>query len=134
MQTDYEQIDPDLYMKEGDVFSPDPLRDDMALIVKTELGLVVIAGCAHRGIVNTIHWAQQLTGMELVRMVIGGTHLMRASEQQIELTIAQLKEVGVQRVGVSHCTGFPASVRMAQEFGNVFFLNNAGTRLALPYD
>lgn len=131
MQTDYEQIDPDLYVKEFDGFIPDALRDDMALVIKTRLGLVVIGGCAHRGIMNTIHRAQELTDMELVRMVVGGTHLMRASEQQIELTIAQLKEVGVQRLGVSHCTGFPASVRMAQEFGNLFFLNNVGTHLEL---
>ena len=131
MQNDYEHIDANLYARGKDGFAPDALADDMALVVKTDLGLVVIAGCAHRGIVNTLHQAQNLTGMELVHTVIGGTHLIRAPEEQIELTIAELSEMGLQRLGVSHCTGFRASVRLAEEFGNVFFINNAGTRLTV---
>ena len=47
-------------------------------------------------------------------------------------TIADLKEIGIQRVGVSHCTGFRASARLAREFEDMFFLNNAGTRITLP--
>jgi 7,8-dihydropterin-6-yl-methyl-4-(beta-D-ribofuranosyl)aminobenzene 5'-phosphate synthase len=46
--------------------------------------------------------------------------------------MADLKEMGIQKLGVSHCTGFRASARLAQEFENVFFLNNAGTRFTLP--
>jgi len=131
MLTDYEQIDPNLYVQGEGGFSPDPLADDRALVVKTELGLVVVAGCAHRGIINTLRHARELTGVELVNTVVGGTHLIRAQEEQIELTIAELKEMGIQRLGVSHCTGFRASVRLAEEFGDIFFLNNAGARFTL---
>jgi len=132
MVTGYEEIDSHLFVKEGDEFRPDPLADDLALIIDTEFGLVVILGCAHRGIINTLRHARNLTGKELVYAVIGGTHLIGASEERLEKTIADLKEMGVQRLGVSHCTGFPASARLAQEFGDIFFLNNAGTRLTLP--
>ena len=45
----------------------------------------------------------------------------------MELTMAALKEFGVQRLGVSHCTGMPAAVRLAQEFGPGFFFNNSGS-------
>ncbi len=95
-------------------------------------GLVVILGCAHRGIVNTLRHAQKLTGKKSVYAVIGGTHLFRASEERIEQTADDLKKMGVQRLGVSHCTGFRASAILARELEGAFFLNNAGTRLTLP--
>lgn len=130
MVTDYEKIDPNLYIKEGGDYRPEPLGDDQALFIKTEQGLVVLLGCAHRGIINTLRHAQKLTGMELIAAVVGGTHLFRASEMQLELTVAELKALGVQRLGVSHCTGMRAGARLAQEFGESFFFNNAGTQIA----
>jgi len=132
MVTDYEEIEPNLLVKEGASFKPDKLLDDQALIINTEPGLVVILGCAHRGIINTLYHAQQLTGVKTIHTVLGGCHLMDASEERIWLTIAALKELGVQRLGVSHCTGLPASAIMAQEFGDSFFFNNAGTSINLP--
>lgn len=131
MVTDYEEIEPYLVVKEGDDFKRDKLLDDQALIINTEPGLVVILGCAHRGIINTLYHAQQLTGVKTIDTVLGGCHLMDASEERVWLTIAALKELGVQRLGVSHCTGLPASAIMAQEFGDKFFFNNAGTILSL---
>jgi len=131
MVTDYEKIEPRLVVKEGNRFKPDKLRDDQALIINTETGLVVILGCAHRGIINTLYHAQQITGVKTIYAVLGGCHLMDASEERIWLTIAALKELGVQRLGVCHCTGLPASAIMAQEFGDGFFFNNAGTSINL---
>jgi len=132
MTTDYETIEPNLLVKEGDALKPDPLADDLALVVKTEQGLVIILGCGHRGIINTIRHAQRLTGEERVYTVVGGTHLAPASEERIDKTVAELKRIGVHRIGVSHCTGFRASVRLAQTFGDKFFLNNAGSEFTLP--
>ena len=131
MTTDYEAIDPGLCLKEEGQFHPDPLKDDQALFIKTEAGLVVVLGCAHRGIINTLRHAQKVAGMELIHTVIGGTHLFRASEAQLALTIAELKAMGVQRLGVSHCTGMTAAVKLAQEFSDNFFFNNAGTTITL---
>jgi len=131
MVTDYEEIEPYLLVKEGNRFKPDKLLDDQALIINTEPGLVVILGCAHRGIINTLYHARQLTGVKTIYTVLGGCHLMDATEERVWLTIAALKELGVQRLGVSHCTGLPASAIMAQEFGDRFFFNNAGTRISL---
>jgi len=131
LRSDYERIDANLYVLADGGFVPDPLRDDLALVVKSQVGLVVVAGCAHRGIINTVRWARELAQTEPVRVVVGGTHLIRASEEQTEMTIAELREMGIERLGVSHCTGFRASMRLAQEFRETFFLNNAGTRVAL---
>ena len=132
MVTDYEEIEDNLFVKENDVLLPDPLADDLALVIDTDFGLVVISGCAHHGIVNALKHAQKITGKELVYAAIGGTHLFRASKDRVDKTIADLKEMGIQRLGVSHCTGYRASAWLFQEFGNVFFPNNAGTRFTLP--
>jgi len=131
MNTEYETIDQFLKeMKEGELV-PDQLLDDRALFIKTDKGLVVILGCAHRGIINTLHHAQELTGEQRIEMVIGGCHLMNSSEERVWLTIAALKELGVHKIGVSHCTSLPAAAMMAHEFGEDFFFNNAGTRIEL---
>ena len=132
MVTDFEQVDERLYTKQPSGFVPDKLMDDKALVVTIDMGLVVILGCAHRGIVNTLYHAQKLTGLKQIHAVLGGCHLIRASRERVEKTVSALKEMGVQRLGVSHCTGMPASVVMAYEFGDKFFFNNAGTITRIP--
>jgi 7,8-dihydropterin-6-yl-methyl-4-(beta-D-ribofuranosyl)aminobenzene 5'-phosphate synthase len=131
MITEYEKIDPNLYVKEKGELKPDPLWDDQALFIKSEKGLVIILGCAHRGVINTIKHARKLTGVEPVYAVIGGTHLISASPQRMDLTIAELSSFGIQRLGVSHCTGLPASAILAHVFGKAFLFNNAGTCINL---
>ncbi len=132
MISGYEDIEENLFVKAGGLLQPDKLADDLALVINTDFGLIVILGCAHRGIINTLRHTQNITDNELVYAAIGGTHLFRASKERMEKTIADLKEVGIQRLGVSHCTGFHASAQLAREFGDIFFLNNAGSRLRLP--
>lgn len=131
MITEYEMIDPVLYVKENGELKPDPLWDDQALFIKSDKGLIILLGCGHRGVINTIRHAQKLTGIELIYAVIGGTHLISASPQQLDSTIAELLSLGIQRLGLSHCTGLPASAVLAQRFGEAFFFNNAGTRVNL---
>jgi len=132
MVTEFEEIESNLLIKESAGFQPDKLLDDQALIINTEVGLVVILGCAHRGIINTLYYAQQLTGAKKIHTVLGGCHLIDASEERVRLTIAALKGLDIQILGMSHCTGLPAACLMAQEFGDKFFFNNAGTTTSLP--
>jgi 7,8-dihydropterin-6-yl-methyl-4-(beta-D-ribofuranosyl)aminobenzene 5'-phosphate synthase len=79
--------------------------------------------------INTLYHAQKLTGRKEIRVVIGGCHLINASVERVYRTIAALKELDVQKVGVSHCTGLEASGIMAHELGGRFFYNNACTRI-----
>ncbi len=127
MITDYEETDPHLFIKEAGSWETDKLPDDLALIINTEPGLVVVLGCAHRGIINTLYHAQQLTGIKEINAVLGGSHLSGASEERVWQTMAALKELSVQRLGLCHCTGLPAAALIAQEFGDKFFFNNTGT-------
>ena len=131
MQTDFEKI-PDFFVikRDGEVL-PDTVPEDQAIIIKTVEGLAVITGCAHRGIINILHHAQKITGEDRIHTVIGGTHLLRTAGEDLDSTISELKSLGLQRLGVSHCTGDYQSVRLAHEFGEKFFLNKAGTSLVL---
>ena len=132
MVTDFETIAPILYVREDGEYQPDLVLDDLALIIKTGLGLVVILGCAHRGIINTLYQARQLTGIDKLHTVLGGAHLVGESEERVWATIAALKELDVQRLGLCHCTSLPAASLIAQEFGERFFFNVAGTTIELP--
>jgi len=132
MVTGFEQIDNALFVREGTGWQPDKVMDDQALIVNTEHGLVVILGCAHHGMVNTLYHARQLTGITEIYAVVGGSHLVNASEERLWQTIAALRELGVQMLGLCHCTDLPAASVLAQEFGETFFFNKAGTIIDLP--
>ncbi|MBN1855694.1 MAG: MBL fold metallo-hydrolase [Dehalococcoidia bacterium] len=127
--TDYETIDAMLLVKQGDEYVPDPLPDDLSVFIKTEKGLVVVLGCAHRGIINHLWRGLELTGLDRVYAVVGGTHLIAADDARIAETIRELKRLQVEVVAASHCTGFKAACALSQAFGDAFQLNNAGTRL-----
>jgi 7,8-dihydropterin-6-yl-methyl-4-(beta-D-ribofuranosyl)aminobenzene 5'-phosphate synthase len=126
MANDFESIDGNMFVKSGDAFTHDALADDQALAVKTDKGLVVVLGCAHRGVINTLSYLREITGVEKIHAVVGGTHLMQADQRRIEQTLAALDEFGVDQIGVSHCTGMPAAMALAAHFGDRFFFNFAG--------
>jgi 7,8-dihydropterin-6-yl-methyl-4-(beta-D-ribofuranosyl)aminobenzene 5'-phosphate synthase len=134
MISSYEEIDSGLFVKKTGELLPDELKDDLALVIDTEYGLVVILGCAHHGIVNTLKQAQKVTGEESIYAAIGGTHLLNAERPRWEKTAADLKKMGVQYLGASHCTGFKASAYLTEQFGDNFFMNNSGSRWTLPFN
>ncbi|MDY6965249.1 MAG: MBL fold metallo-hydrolase [Halobacteriota archaeon] len=126
-KNDFEKIDKNLYVQEGDDLRSDELLDDQALAIKTDKGLFIVLGCAHRGMINNIEQAKNITGEDRVYGVIGGTHLIAADKVQMDETVKALKKYDIQKIGVSHCTGPKASSRLADEFGEKFFYNNAGS-------
>jgi 7,8-dihydropterin-6-yl-methyl-4-(beta-D-ribofuranosyl)aminobenzene 5'-phosphate synthase len=131
MVTEYESIDPGLFIKQDSEFQADQVLDDQAVIIKTEQGLVIILGCAHRGMINTIYHAQKITGISEIQAVIGGSHLISASQECLWQSIAALKDLGVQKLGLCHCTDLPVISVLAQEFGEGFLFVKAGTRIDL---
>jgi len=131
VSVDYEQIDSTLHIKDAENYVPDRLADDLALIIKTEKGLIILLGCAHRGLINTILHAQKIAGVDQVYAVIGGTHLISANKTQMEETVKALRNFNIARLGVSHCTGLKSSAILAKEFGEAFFFNSAGTKTLL---
>ncbi|MGE5398520.1 MAG: MBL fold metallo-hydrolase [Chitinophagales bacterium] len=96
---------------------PDLMEDEQALIIDTDNGLVIISGCAHAGMINTLSYARQLTGKNKIRAWVGGTHLISASQERILKTIEMLRAYDVESIVVAHCTGFKPTAIMVQELG-----------------
>jgi 7,8-dihydropterin-6-yl-methyl-4-(beta-D-ribofuranosyl)aminobenzene 5'-phosphate synthase len=114
--TTFERGDRGLFAdREGDVV--DCLTDDQSLVIVTDKGLLLVLGCCHAGLINTIEAARQVTGVDAVYAVIGGTHLGFCDRDQLENSIIALRKIGVKKICAGHCTGFQASARLAREFG-----------------
>jgi len=118
--------------RDGKVVS-DPIADDQALVVHLKgKGLVIIAGCSHAGIINTILHAQKITGIQEVYAAMGGFHLSGPFfEKIIEETIAEFKKIGPKVLSPMHCTGWKAIHQIAQAFPDAFVLNSVGSVIAL---
>jgi len=110
---------------------PDRLLDDQALVLATGKGLVVVLGCAHAGVVNTLDYLAELFPGQAIHMVLGGMHLIRASQQRITQTIEAFRRHGVQRIGPAHCTGRDAVTRLWHELPENCFTCSTGTQITL---
>ena len=89
-------------------FEEDTLPEDQALVIDTTEGLVVVAGCGHSGIVNTMEYAREITGGKPILAVIGGFHMMSLTEEKVAWTGERMREFGVQHVIGAQCTGINA--------------------------
>jgi len=100
-------------------FIEDKMLDDQSLVIDVEgKGLVVVAGCAHAGIINTIKHAQKITENSRVYAVLGGFHLWNAENKRIQATVDELEKLDLEFVGPCHCTGKKAIKKIAETFGD----------------
>ena len=129
--TPFEKGTPYTFFKEDDKEIWDPILDDSALVMHLRgKGLIVLSGCAHSGIINTIHYATKVTGIQRVHAVIGGFHLTGpAFEPIIGETVEAVKDVAPRYVVPTHCTGRKAMQTFEREMPDAFVLNMSGTRL-----
>ncbi|MEM2939213.1 MAG: MBL fold metallo-hydrolase [Candidatus Bathyarchaeia archaeon] len=111
--TEFEKVK-GFYIIEDHDFKKDLLFDDQALILKIDDDLVMITGCGHSGIINTLQHGIKILDAEKIRAVIGGFHLMDASSETIENTIQELKKLEPEVVAPMHCTGFKAKKKIAE--------------------
>ena len=110
----------------------DDLVDDQTLICKTDRGLIVISGCCHSGIVNTLETAASLFPGVPVWAVVGGFHLLHADARRIRRSVDYLKSLDPQQVIAGHCTGFDALCSLRRAFGKRFQRLSVGDRFSLP--
>ncbi len=109
---------------------PDPFTDEQALVAQVEgRGLVVIGGCCHPGIVNIVTYAEKLTGVDKVALILGGFHLTAGGDELIHNTILGLREIGPDLIMAGHCTGFRALSRLAAAFPDNFMVSCVGTKV-----
>ena len=131
--TPFEKGFPGAKCRQGEAFIPDSFRDDQSLVIHVkDKGLVVISGCAHSGIINSIQQARQLTGTDEVFAVIGGFHLSGpAMAPAVAPTIEALKQISPSLVCPMHCSGFKAVSALSQALPDSFVLSSVGSRIIL---
>ncbi len=105
---------------------PDPIEDDQALWMSTSRGLVVVMGCGHAGLINTLRKARALSKEPRLHAVLGGFHLNAASPKRLERTITDLHELNPDLIIPCHCTGEAATAKLQQSFGARVVPGNVG--------
>lgn len=128
-RTSFEELE-DLYTIIAGQVVQDHERDDGAVILNFKEGLVIVTGCCHAGIVNTMNQAKKITGVDKIYAVIGGLHFQDASEEKVAKSIEALEAVDWAFAG--HCTGFDGMRRIANQKGHRFKAINTGTVIHIP--
>lgn len=95
----------------------DNVPEDSSIVIQTAQGLVVVSGCGHAGIVNTIEFAQKAVQQTSVHAAIGGFHLFAASDDTLAWTAGKLRDAKVAYFLGAHCTGIEAVFRLRQALG-----------------
>ena len=131
--TDFEKGMPGAQIEIDGKLGVDKIEDDQAIVIDlADCGLVVISGCAHSGIINSMLYAQKITGEEKVFGALGGFHLIGPNMKSlIESTVEELKKIAPKLIMPMHCTGRVAMQRLQSEFADRFVLSSVGTRLIL---
>jgi 7,8-dihydropterin-6-yl-methyl-4-(beta-D-ribofuranosyl)aminobenzene 5'-phosphate synthase len=111
---------------------PDPLLDDQAIFFRSGDGVVIVLGCSHAGVVNTIRRVGELTASAPLVAVMGGAHLLTASDRRLDETIAFLRQEPPGLIAFNHCTGEHAVRRLAAEFGAAFGSMHVGDQQVFP--
>lgn len=103
--------------------------DDQSLVIRSTKGLILLLGCCHAGIINTLEYAREQSGSDRIYAVIGGMHLGFCRDEQLDETVKALRRFGIRKLVGSHCTGFTAAVRLAREFPGAFQPGQVGFTL-----
>ena len=129
-KTELEDTGGDFYLH-PDCREPDPIIDDQAIYVDTRDGLVVILGCAHAGVINTLNRICEVTGRP-IHAVIGGTHLVNASSERIAWTIEELRARNIKLLAPGHCTGPTSTAALWTAFPKQISDCSVGTTWTFP--
>ena len=132
--TGYEKGSPNQVALIDGEWKPDPwIHDDQAIVMNVkDKGLVVLTGCGHAGVINTLKHAVALTGVDRIHAVIGGFHLTGPIfEPIIAPTVQALKEFNPSVIVPQHCTGWKATHLIAREFPDAFVPNSVGTTMVI---
>lgn len=127
----FERPDPNmtLHPAGGPAVCPDPVSDDLSLVVDSPKGLILVLGCAHAGMINIFNHVLQTFDRDRLYAVIGGTHLGFSQPAQFDETLKAIDRYGIERLGVSHCTGQEKAAILHARLGERFFFGCVGAEL-----
>lgn len=104
-------------MKSPDGLVEDTLPEDMSLVFVTDKGLVLLSGCGHAGIINTLEHARKVIQPAPIYAAIGGFHLFALNDEKLSWTAGKLREFGLKNFLGAHCTGIEAVYQIRQQAG-----------------
>ena len=116
------EVEPGVYST--GMISGDP--PEQSLAVETSKGIVLLVGCGHPGVVNIVKTVEKQRGADSIRLVLGGFHMLRQNEDEINSQIAELKQLNVHRVMPAHCSGDLAKRLFRDAYGENFETLGAG--------
>ncbi len=130
-RTPFETGLPNAFYEEGGVEKKDIIDDDTSLVMNLRgKGLIVLSGCAHSGIINTVTRAREVTGIETVHVIMGGFHINVApTDPLVARTVEELRKFAPRYIVPTHCTGRKSIQQIEAAMPESFLLNMAGTRL-----
>jgi 7,8-dihydropterin-6-yl-methyl-4-(beta-D-ribofuranosyl)aminobenzene 5'-phosphate synthase len=111
---------------------PDPYRDDMALVLDAQSGLIIVCGCCHAGLLNTLAHVQHVFAQRNIAAIVGGAHLAQVDPANLEHTVDVLRATSTgttPSLYLNHCTGERPLARLARAFGEKVHACPAGTVL-----
>jgi len=130
-KTDFEDVGGPFFL-DPESHTADPIIDDLSLYIETASGLVVVPGCCHSGIVNTVKYIREISGIEKVKGIIGGMHLLHASEARLTRTCEEIAEWNPDFVIPCHCSGDGAVKAMRERLREVVQQGYAGLVIRIP--
>ena len=126
-RTEFEKVTAAVKTIENGIVVDDLMLDDISVVANVkDKGLVIITGCSHAGIINIANQATEITGCNQLEGIIGGLHLVEASDTVIERTVDDLSKLNVAWISAGHCTGFKAQVELHRVFGERFLPLHTG--------
>ncbi len=129
--TPFEKGDTEMIARyeDGREIQPDPIVDDLSLVIDSDKGLIVLLGCAHAGMINILDYVIEKFNRDRIYAVIGGTHLGFSEEEQFTETLKAIGRYNIEKLGVSHCTGLDKAARLYARMPEHFFFACVGATL-----
>ncbi|MBR6472756.1 MAG: MBL fold metallo-hydrolase [Firmicutes bacterium] len=116
----------DFFIKVGDKFFPDQMRHEQTLVIEDEKGLHVFSGCSHKGIIPILRYIGQEIPGKKIDTLVAGMHLYCATDEFIDATIKEMKDLGIRKIFPVHCTGMNAILRFKMQMGDAVEIATAG--------
>ena len=129
-ESEFEMGVPNAYLERDGQREADDILDDQSIVISLrDKGLVVVSGCAHAGIINTIRYCQKITGLEHIHAVVGGFHLSGAMNEPVQdPTIDAMQTIGPDIIVPMHCTGFEAIAKIKERLPENTLLSGVGAK------
>ncbi len=129
-QIDFEKPPAHFYfLDDNNKYIKDTVPDDQSVFINTPKGLIIITGCAHSGLINSIMYAKKLFKTDKILAVVGGTHLLNATDEKIDKTISAIIDLKVEELYAGHCTGLRSMHIFYNRLKNRFHSTEVGQQI-----